>query len=178
MESPILKQIAKFLQDKKKYKRWLAVFVCLAVVVGFATTAALKMRGKAMTHDERVLNCKLQVHQHAETCYDQEKNIICGYADYVVHKHNDDCYDPHNGNLVCALPEVEAHQHTDECYQEQQALACGLEESEGHQHTEECRAKEQGELPTRKSARQKTAPSHVGKKSIHMQTSATSGQRP
>ena len=146
MESPILKQIAKFLQDKKKYKRWLAVFVCLAVVVGFATTAALKMRGKAMTHDERVLNCKLQVHQHAETCYDQEKNIICGYADYVVHKHNDDCYDPHNGNLVCALPEVEAHQHTDECYQEQQALACGLEESEGHQHTEECRAKEQGEL--------------------------------
>ena len=146
MESPILKQIAKFLQDKKKYKRWLAVFVCLAVVVGFATTAALKMRGKAMTHDERVLNCKLQVHQHAETCYDQEKNIICGYADYVVHKHNDDCYDPHNGNLVCALPEVEAHQHTDECYQEQQALACGLEESEGHQHTEECRTKEQGEL--------------------------------
>lgn len=146
MESPILKQIAKFLQDKKKYKRWLAVFVCLAVVVGFATTAALKMRGKAMTHDERVLNCKLQVHQHAETCYDQEKNIICGYADYVVHKHNDDCYDPHNGNLVCTLPEVEAHQHTDECYQEQQALACGLEESEGHQHTEECHAKEQGEL--------------------------------
>ncbi|MCI9003998.1 MAG: fibro-slime domain-containing protein [Lachnospiraceae bacterium] len=146
MESPILKQIAKFLQDKKKYKRWLAVFVCLAVVVGFATTAALKMRGKAMTHDERVLNCKLQVHQHAETCYDQEKNIICGYADYVVHKHNDDCYDPHNGNLVCTLPEVEAHQHTDECYQEQQALACGLEESEGHQHTEECHTKEQGEL--------------------------------
>lgn len=146
MESPILKQIAKFLQDKKRYKRWLAVVVCLAVVVGFATTAALKMRGKAMTHDERMLNCKLQVHQHTDACYDQEKNIICGYADYVVHKHNDDCYDPNSGNLVCTLPEVEAHQHTEECYQVTETLGCGLEESEGHKHTEECYTREQGEL--------------------------------
>ena len=146
MESPILRQISKFLQDKKRYKRWLAVFVCLAVVVGFATTAALKMRGKAMTHDERVLACKLQVHQHTEACYDQEKNIICGYADFVIHKHNDDCYDPNNGNLACTLPEVEAHQHTEECYQAQEALACGLEESEGHRHTEGCYTKEQGDL--------------------------------
>ncbi len=146
MESPILKQIARFLQDKKRYKRWLAVFVCLAVVVGFATTAALKMRGRAMTHDERVLSCKLQVHQHAEACYDQEKNIICGYADYAVHKHNDDCYSQDGGSLVCTLPEVEAHQHTEGCYQAQEGLACGVEESEGHQHTEGCYTKEQGEL--------------------------------
>ena len=109
MESPILKQIAKFLQDKKRYKRWLAVFVCLAVIVGFTTAAALKMRGRAMTHDERVLACKLEVHQHTEACYDQEKNIICGYADYAVHRHNEDCYDAKSGSLACTLPEVEAH---------------------------------------------------------------------
>ncbi len=146
MESPILKQIAKFLQDKKRYKRWLAVFVCLAVIVGFTTAAALKMRGRAMTHDERVLACKLEVHQHTEACYDQEKNIICGYADYAVHRHNEDCYDAKSGSLACTLPEVEAHQHTDACYQEAEALACGLEESEGHQHTDGCYTREQGEL--------------------------------
>ena len=146
MESPILKQIAKFLQDKKRYKRWLAVFVCLAVIVGFTTAAALKMRGRAMTHDERVLACKLEVHQHTEACYDQEKNIICGYADYAVHRHNEDCYDAKGGSLACTLPEVEAHQHTDACYQEAEALACGLEESEGHQHTDGCYTREQGEL--------------------------------
>ena len=147
MESPILKQIATFLQEKKRYKRWLAVFMCLALVVGFGTTALLKMRGRAMTHDEKVLSCKLQVHQHVNECYadPEKKELICGYADCVIHKHNDDCYDA-NGNLVCALQELEAHLHTDECYQQQEALVCGQEESQGHQHAEGCYAKEQGEL--------------------------------
>ena len=88
MESPILKQIAKFLQDKKKYKRWLAAFVCLAVVVGFATTAALKMRGKAMTHDERVLNCKLQVHQHSKHHGRNGKPPNCTTVFHIQHTEN------------------------------------------------------------------------------------------
>ena len=145
MDSPILRQISKFLQDKKRYRRWLAVFTCLALIVGFGTVAALKMRGRAMTQDEKVLACHLEVHQHSEPCYDQEKNLICGYADYVVHVHNDDCYGK-DGSLVCQLPQIETHTHTEECYQEQQALGCGKEETPGHTHGEECYAKEQGEL--------------------------------
>lgn len=44
MESPILKQIVKFLQTRKKQKQWMVVFVFMAVIVGFGTVIALKMR--------------------------------------------------------------------------------------------------------------------------------------
>ena len=85
MESSILKQIARFLQEQKKQKRWLVVFLCLAIIVGFGTVTALKMRGQAMTHKEKRVICQLAVHQHADECYDENKeNLICGYADYVL----------------------------------------------------------------------------------------------
>ncbi len=145
MESSILKQITRFLQEQKKHKRWAVVFVCLAVIVGFGTVTALKMMGQAMTHKERRLVCQLQVHQHEEGCYDAEQNVVCGYADYVVHKHNDDCY-MEDGTLACALPELEVHEHTEECWSEEQTVVCGLEESIGHEHTEECYTQQTGEI--------------------------------
>lgn len=144
MESSILKQIARFLQEQKKQKRWLVVFLCLAIIVGFGTVTALKMRGQAMTHKEKRVICQLAVHQHADECYDENKeNLICGYADYVVHVHNEDCYD-WNGNLTCQLPEVEKHEHSEECYTEEATLICGLEETAGHQHGAECYTTQQG----------------------------------
>lgn len=146
MESSILKQIARFLQEQKKQKRWLVVFLCLAIIVGFGTVTALKMRGQAMTHKEKRVICQLAVHQHADECYDENKeNLICGYADYVVHVHNEDCYD-WNGNLTCQLPEVEKHEHSEECYTEEATLICGLEETAGHQHGAECYTTQQGGL--------------------------------
>ncbi len=146
MESSILKQIARFLQEQKKQKRWLVVFLCLAIIVGFGTVTALKMRGQAMTHKEKRVICQLAVHQHADECYDENKeNLICGYADYVVHVHNEDCYD-WNGNLTCQLPEVEKHEHSEECYTEESTLICGLEETAGHQHGAECYTTQQGGL--------------------------------
>lgn len=146
MESSILKQIARFLQEQKKQKRWLVVFLCMAIIVGFGTVTALKMRGQAMTHKEKRVICQLAVHQHADECYDEKKeNLICGYADYVVHVHNEDCYD-WNGNLTCQLPEVEKHEHSEECYTEEATLICGLEETAGHQHGAECYTTQQGGL--------------------------------
>ncbi len=146
MESSILKQIARFLQEQKKQKRWLVVFLCLAIIVGFGTVTALKMRGQAMTHKEKRVICQLAVHQHVDECYDENKeNLICGYADYVVHVHNEDCYD-WNGNLTCQLPEVEKHEHSEECYTEEATLICGLEETAGHQHGAECYTTQQGGL--------------------------------
>ncbi len=147
MESSILKQITRFLQEQKKHKRWAVVFVCLAVIVGFGTVTALKMMGQAMTHKEKRLICQYQVHQHEEGCYDAEQKVICGYADYVVHKHNDDCY-KEDGTLACTLPELEEHEHTDECWSEEQTVVCGLEESAGHVHTEECYTQQTGSEPT------------------------------
>lgn len=145
METPILKQIARFLQEQKRNKRRIVVFVCMAVVVCTGTVAALKMMGQALTKKERVLACNLKVHEHTENCYDDEGNIICGYADYAVHTHNDDCYDQ-DGRLVCTLPEIEKHEHTEECYKEEEKLICKQEESDGHIHTAECYTRQRGEL--------------------------------
>ena len=33
MKSYISKQVERFLREQKNYKRWLAVFLCLAVIV-------------------------------------------------------------------------------------------------------------------------------------------------
>ena len=129
-----LSQAAAFLQERKKHRIQTVVFLCLAVTVAFGTVAALKMYGEAMTHKVKVLDCGLEVHEHTEGCYekDEEGNpgeeLICGYADYVVHVHNDDCYDT-KGGLVCRIPERESHTHTEECMVKEKVLACGQEET-------------------------------------------------
>lgn len=149
MESPILKRIAEFLQEQKKYKQWRAVFIILAVFVGVGTVTALRMMGLAMTHKERVLHCQFQLHEHEKSCYDRDKNLICGYADYVVHKHNDDCYNA-DLKLVCSLPEIEKHEHMKECYNKTVTLVCGQEETAGHEHTDQCYTNQKGDLNCKK----------------------------
>lgn len=63
-----LTQAAKALQEKKRYQHRLAIFLCLAVVVTLGTFAALKLSGQAMTHQRKVLNCQLEIHQHSSEC--------------------------------------------------------------------------------------------------------------
>lgn len=78
-----------------------------------------------------------ELHTHTEECYDQENHIVCGYADYAVHKHNSNCYE--GGSLVCALPEIEEHEHTKACYRiNDSGYICGQEEAEAHTHTDAC----------------------------------------
>ena len=129
-----LSRAARFLQERKEYRRWLTAFICLALVVAFGTVTALKMYGQAMTHQVKVLDCQYQVHEHTEDCYEEnedgEKILVCGLADYVIHVHNDDCYDAKQ-NLVCPLEEREPHEHSDDCYEEEKTLICEEEESEG-----------------------------------------------
>lgn len=105
-----------------------------------------------------------ELHVHTRECYDSENNLICGYADYAVHKHTESCYE--DGELVCPLEEIEEHEHTDACYRindsgyicgqeeaeahthtdvcytEHRELVCGKEESEGHTHTDDCYTEE------------------------------------
>ena len=41
-----LSRAAKFLQEQKEYKRWLAAFLCLAIVVVFGITLFLRKKKK------------------------------------------------------------------------------------------------------------------------------------
>ena len=127
-----LSQAAKLLKERKQYRRRVAVFLCLAVIVGYGTVAALKLYGQAMTHTAEVLDCEYKVHEHTDECYerDEEGNLgtepVCGYADYVIHVHNDSCCNK-NGSLVCSLEEHKPHEHTGECYMTERILVCGNE---------------------------------------------------
>ena len=127
---------SQFLREKKSKKYWLTVISCLALVVLLGTYAALKFTGQAKNVQIRQLDCTLEVHQHTDECYDDEGNVTCGQADFVVHTHNDDCYS--DGTLICELPEIKAHQHTDECYGHKEVLVCAEAVTAAHAHNEDC----------------------------------------
>ena len=54
--------------------------------------------GSALNHTNKVIVCDetVNLHQHTDDCYgyDEDGNeiLICGYADYLVHTHNQYCF--------------------------------------------------------------------------------------
>ena len=135
----VKRTLRQILKDKQSHRRWLSVFLLLAMLVSSSTVALLTLPSLAWAKDEVVLSCPYCEHQHTEACYDAGGNCCCAYA--VAHLHNERCYDE-NGELICTLPEIEPHEHVDSCYLTERVLTCGLEESEEHQHTDECYTEE------------------------------------
>ena len=117
MMDSLLKRIEK---SKKAHGRWIAMVLCLSMLVSLGTFAGFRKTAVAKVYTREVLDCPY-THEGAEP---------------VAHVHNDDCYD--GDTLVCTLPELEAHTHSDACYTERQVLTCTLEENPGHQHTDAC----------------------------------------
>ena len=140
MKSNISNEAAGFIRKHKNYRRYVAVFVCLALVVAVETMLGLRLYGQAMSRQIRVFDCPVQVHEHTEECYAEvngEKVLNCGEADFVVHSHDLSCFDD-DGLLVCQLPENEAHRHTSECSLVTRELICGREEIPAHTHDASC----------------------------------------
>ena len=129
-------RVWEYLQEHKLQRRWQKITVMLAVLVVAATTAIMILPGITMEQDTDKLCCELNLHQHSDSCYDENSNLICGYADFVVHTHDESCYD--GDKLICPLEEIEVHTHDESCYQDTFVLVCGLEETEGHTHTDQC----------------------------------------
>ena len=121
------------LHEKKIRKYLLPVLLILALAAFLSTTAILSKNAETMTKKGMVLDC----HYHIQTGE--------GYAGYVVHVHNEDCYDA-AGNLVCELPEIPGHVHDESCWGTENVLTCGLEESDGHVHEESCYGLVRGNL--------------------------------
>ena len=146
MKSLILKQAERFLREQKNYKRWLAVFLCLAVAVTIGTAAALKYQGIAVTTDNE------EVHVHTDECYEERKVLICGMEEGEGaeessgsekggdaeessgseeggdaeentgsgsggHVHDESCYTIIGGGSELSCG-MEEHTHGDECYTE------------------------------------------------------------
>lgn len=131
---------------------WKRIITVLACVVVFGTTYALIL--PAITMDaKKTMVCTEETasgHIHSEECKAQDgETLTCGYADYVIHTHDENCYDS-DGNLICGLDEVKEHRHTAECYKEilpqtegenqevEKELICSEPEVIYHEHNENC----------------------------------------
>lgn len=91
--------------------------------------------------EENTLSCPLSIHRHTAACLDSSGEIQCGYADFVIHTHNEFCFS--GDRLVCLLPEIRSHVHGDACFQTERTLSCGLDEgaiTDGHTHSDSCYA--------------------------------------
>ena len=144
MEQNNAERRAEYLQQNKKRQRRKKIVSILACVVVFCTTYALILPAITMTKLAKVLTCPLSVHEHVDSCYNEDGDLICGQADFVVHTHGEDCFNK-GGDLICELPEIKVHKHTDACYDTEQALVCDKTEVVLHRHTEDC-YDENGEL--------------------------------
>lgn len=158
MDSGILREANTYSKARRRQKRWYQVVRLLAAVVVFVTTYALILPAITM---ETYL-CGLEEHTHTSECYVQTTSVtkrvpvcsadtldlhvhtdgcfrngeaVCGYADFVVHRHESACLD--EGDVLwCTLPQIAFHTHSDQCYPAETV----------HSHTGDCYALQRGEL--------------------------------
>lgn len=138
MKKTILLDGEQYIRKKIFQKRWHKVMLVFCSIVVFCTIYALILPAitaewrcnlpehthsdacytQVVSEDQKILSCTVELHQHEEGCFydfDDGGNPVCGYADFVVHKHDSFCFDE-DGVLLCTLPEIEEHQHDDSCY--------------------------------------------------------------
>lgn len=131
MQETIGKHIKQYEKFHKRRRKYISIFIMLALVVALGVIWQLKLTGISMTSD---VQCGKKEHKHTEKCY--EKVLVCGLEEteeepvVPVHKHTDECYETQK-TLMC---EKQEHLHIEECYDENGELICDVEE---HQHSEE-----------------------------------------
>lgn len=121
----------EILKSHAKRKKLGMTLLALALVVAVGVPMGLRYYGQAMSHKKKTIICEAgMVHEHTNSCYgvDAAGNqvLLCGLADYVVHSHNEFCYD--GDELICKLPEIAAHVHDDSCYRIEKVLVCDIPE--------------------------------------------------
>ena len=169
MKNGLLQQADRFYQNWRRKQLWYRMVSGMACVVVFCTVYALILPAITL---EKEPGCGLEEHTHTEACYtvetvwpsteylcgedpaghvhddeacyDEDGNLICGYADFVVHTHDESCYD-RNGDLACPLEEIEEHRHDADCYSSTEVLTCGEEET-GHVHDKSCYTRVRGDM--------------------------------
>ena len=124
-----------FVKKRNRKRVSIVLSICLAVCAVVGVAYGVRHSGSAWNHITKEIVCEetVNLHQHTDDCYgfDEDGNeiLICGYADYLVHTHNQYCFNDDN-ELICPLLEVEEHVHDDSCYVEEKVLICELEETE------------------------------------------------
>lgn len=132
------RKLREYIRQSKQRRRWHGLTAVLATAAAVLTLCVMVLPAVTLENTPQTLACQLDdLHTHTDSCYDEEGELVCGYADFVAHTHDSSCYGE-DGTLICPLEERKPHTHTESCYQETEVLVCGQEETQGHTHTEAC----------------------------------------
>lgn len=131
------RKLREYIRQSKQRRRWHGLTAVLATAAAVLTLCVMVLPAVTLENTPQALACQLDLHTHTDSCYDEEGELVCGYADFVAHTHDSSCYGE-DGTLICPLEERKPHTHTESCYQETETLVCGREETQGHTHTEVC----------------------------------------
>ena len=131
------RKLREYVRQSKQRRRWHRLTAVLATAAAVLTLCVMVLPAVTLENTPQALACQLDLHTHTDSCYDEEGELVCGYADFVAHTHDSSCYGE-DGTLICPLEERKPHTHTESCYQETEVLVCGQEETQGHTHTEAC----------------------------------------
>ncbi len=116
MNQRLSEQMDHLMHGYRKNKKMMNILLIAIVVVAAAT--GLVMSHPATTATVELI-CGQEEHTHTDSCYTEEKTLICGLEEEEA--------DEENG--------IEGHTHTDACYETERILTCGQEE---HVHSADC----------------------------------------
>ena len=132
------RKLREYIRQSKQRRRWHRLTAVLATAAAVLTLCVMVLPAVTLENTPQALACQLDdLHTHTDSCYDEEGELVCGYADFVAHTHDSSCYGE-DGTLICPLEERKPHTHTESCYQETETLVCGQEETQGHTRSDAC----------------------------------------
>ena len=131
------RKLREYIRQSKQRRRWHRLTAVLATAAAVLTLCVMVLPAVTLENTPQALACQLDLHTHTDSCYNEEGELVCGYADFVAHTHDSSCYGE-DGTLICPLEERKPHTHMESCYQETEVLVCGQEETQGHTHSETC----------------------------------------
>lgn len=131
------RKLREYIRQSKQRRRWHGLTAVLATAAAVLTLCVMVLPAVTLENTPQALACQLDLHTHTDSCYDEEGELVCGYADFVAHTHDSSCYGE-DGTLICPLEERKPYTHTESCYQETETLVCGQEETQGHTHSDAC----------------------------------------
>ena len=115
MKKDALQGAEKYTKVHQRKKRWYRVVTGLACVVVFCTVYALIL--PAITMEKGA--CEIPEHTHSEACYTQVTSAtrtepVCTIESLNLHQHDDTCYD-NEGNLTYGYADFLIQQHDSAC---------------------------------------------------------------
>lgn len=85
-------KIQEYIHEHKLRKRWLKITASLGALAIVMTAAAMILPAITMENTPQMLECRIDIHTHTDSCYDAERNVICGLRTLSSIRIMNSCY--------------------------------------------------------------------------------------